>query len=235
MTIEDSGGMPHPTTGHALHDGFVDDIRRLTFGLIRMRDGSLRLGPLDLLRFGRANLTGSAVEWPIEGGLLTRRPGGRFRIEAAAGRLVASVHGYSPRLPFLLYRVTQLPIHHALTRMHLLRVRGRKPDPGVPAAAGDRRQAAAIDLAFCAALAALSGRRGRLRVGLGITVAYHLACWTVSGRTLGGTVMRQRVVAVDGSRLSFAQAAVRLIALPLSWMRNRPVHDELAGTEVVAD
>jgi uncharacterized RDD family membrane protein YckC len=46
-------------------------------------------------------------------------------------------------------------------------------------------------------------------------------------------VMRQRVVAVDGSRISPLQAAVRLAALPLSWILRRPVHDEFAGTEVI--
>lgn len=235
VAVEDSVATAVPTTGRALHDGFVDDIQALTFGLIRMRDDSLYLGPLLLLRFGRADLAPSAVDWPIEGGLLTRHAGGHFRIAAGGGRLVASVEGYHPRLPLPLYAVTQLPLHHAVTRLHLLRVRGRKPGPGVPAAAGDRRQAAAIDIAFCAALAAVSGRRRRLRILLGVAIAYHLTCWTAGGRTLGGSVMRQRVVAVDGSALSFGQAVARLFALPLAWARNRPVHDELAGTEVVID
>lgn len=235
MSVEDSVATQVPIDGRTLLEGFVDGIRALTFGLIGMRDDSLYLGPVALLRFGHPDLTTSAVDWQIEGGLLTRRAGGQFRIEARGGRLVASVKGYRPRLPLPLYAVTQLPLHHALTRLHLLRVRGREPGPGVPASAGDRRQAAAIDIAFCAALAALSGRRGRLRILLGVAVAYHLTCWTAGGRTLGGSVMRQRVVAVDGSALSFGQAVVRLFALPLAWARNHPVHDELAGTEVVVD
>jgi hypothetical protein len=227
--------MQVPVTGRALHDGFVEGIRALTFGLINMRDESLYLGPFEMLRFGPAHLTSSAVGWTIEGGLLARGPGGRFKIAAAGGRLVASVDGYRPRIPFPLYVVTQLPLHHALTRLQLLRVRGREPAPGVPAPPGNRRQAAAIDIALCAAVAALSGRRRRARVLLGVAIAYHVACWTVSGRTLGGSIMRQRVVAVDGSKVSFAQATMRLLALPLAWTRNRPVHDELAGTEVVVD
>ncbi len=227
--------MQAPVTGRALHDGFVNDIRALTFGLINMRDESLYLGPFEMLRFGRARLTTSAVDWPIEGGLLARRPGGRFTIAAAGGRLVASVDGYRPRIPLPLYLVTQLPVHHAITRLHLLRTRGREPGPGVPAPPGNRRQAAAIDIAFCAAVAALSGRRHRTRLLLGVAIAYHVTCWTVSGRTLGGSIMRQRVVAVDGSTVSFGQAAVRLLALPFAWARNRPLHDELAGTEVVVD
>lgn len=235
VAIDDSVAMQLPATGRALHDGFVDDISALTFGLIRMRDESLYLGPVALLRFGPAELTASAVDWRIDGGLLARRPGGRFKIAAAGGRLVASVRGYRPMLPFPVYAVTQLPVHHALTRLHLLRVRGREPGPGIPAGARDRRQAAAIDLAFCAALAALSGRRRRLRSLLAIGVVYHLACWTATGHTLGGSVMGQRVVAVDGSRLSFGQAVVRLIAMPVGWVRKSPVQDELAGTEVVLD
>ena len=84
-------------------------------------------------------------------------------------------------------------------------------------------------------MAALSGRRRSITAVVGIAVVYHVACWTLAGRTLGGSVMRQRVVAVDGSKVSFGQACARVIALPLAWAHNRPVHDELAGTEVVSD
>jgi uncharacterized RDD family membrane protein YckC len=45
----------------------------------------------------------------------------------------------------------------------------------------------------------------------------------------------QRVVSVDGSRVSAGQALVRLLALPLVALRLRAVHDEIAGTEVIAD
>jgi uncharacterized RDD family membrane protein YckC len=70
---------------------------------------------------------------------------------------------------------------------------------------------------------------------LGIAAGYHIACWSTSGQTLGGMVLQQRVVAVDGSRVSPLQAVVRLVVLPLSWVLRRPVHDEFAGTEVIAD
>jgi uncharacterized RDD family membrane protein YckC len=69
---------------------------------------------------------------------------------------------------------------------------------------------------------------------LGIAAGYHIACWSTSGQTLGGMVMNQRVVAVDGSRVSPLQAVVRLAVLPLSWVLRRPVHDEFAGTEVIS-
>jgi uncharacterized RDD family membrane protein YckC len=70
---------------------------------------------------------------------------------------------------------------------------------------------------------------------LGIAAAYHIACWSTSGRTLGGLVMRQRVVAVDGSRLTVMQAAFRFLTLPLAWVTRRSSHDELAGTDVIVD
>jgi uncharacterized RDD family membrane protein YckC len=72
-------------------------------------------------------------------------------------------------------------------------------------------------------------------VVVGVAAVYHVACWSIWGRTLGGVVMKQRVVAIDGSRPSVEQSIVRLLALPLSWLRWRPVHDEVAGTEVVVN
>jgi uncharacterized RDD family membrane protein YckC len=95
----------------------------------------------------------------------------------------------------------------------------------------ERIQAAAVDVAFCFKLARLFGRKPRLL--LGITAGYHIVCWSTSGQTLGGMVLKQRVLAVDGSPVSPLQAAVRLAALPLSWILRRPVHDEFAGTEVI--
>jgi hypothetical protein len=47
--------------------------------------------------------------------------------------------------------------------------------------------------------------------------------------------MRQRVVAVDGSRLSVSQALVRLALLPLAAVRMSSVHDEIAGIAVVSN
>ena len=69
---------------------------------------------------------------------------------------------------------------------------------------------------------------------LGIAAAYHVVCWSVSGRTLGGLVVGQRVIAVDGARPTVGQAVVRLLTLPLGWFRG-PFHDELAGTDVIVD
>lgn len=234
--VTDSVSVPRPVSGRQLCDAFLQDTTALSLGLLRMRGGSLWLGPLELLRFGQPKVSRSAVEWFIQGGLLARGPAGSLRIEAAGGRLVTSLHGYRPLLPIPLYIAMQLPVHHAFTRLQLLRVRGREPAPGAVAGSSDRRRAAAVDLAFCAVLAGLSrGRRPRLKVFLGVAAAYHVTCWTVSGRTLGGLVMRQRVVAIDGSRPSFGQSVVRLLALPLAWARNRPDQDEIACTEVIVD
>jgi hypothetical protein len=224
---------PNGVSGKTLRDTFLADISLLTLGLVKARANSLFLGPLELLRFGAAKVTRGAVEWPIEGGLLTRVPGGRLRIEAGGGRLVASVEEYQPMLPRLLYAVTQLPVHHLWTRLHLLRVRGRQPAPGVPADPARRLGAAAIDAGVCLALAAAIARRRRIPALLGIAVGYHIACWSFSGQTLGGAVMKQRVVAFDGSRVSAGQAVVRLIALPLTALWRRNVHDHVACTDVL--
>jgi len=158
-----------------------------------------------------------------------------LRFELLYGRLVASVDGYRPALPRFLYVLTQLPIHHLWTRLHLLRVRGREPEPGRPADPSRRAAAAAIDAAVCIALTMALGRRQRIPLLLGITAGYHVACWKLSGRTLGGKVMGQRVVAVDGSELTLGQAMVRLAAIPISAVRMRNTHDEIAGTAVITD
>jgi hypothetical protein len=234
VEIEDSVSMPNPITGKALRDSFPADIEALTFGLIRVSDNTLRLGPLELIRFGRPRITGTSVQWPIDGGLLARSAGGRLRIELLYGRLVESVDGYKPMLPRPIYALTQVPIHHLLTRLHLLRVRGRDPEVGPRADRSRRTAAAAIDAAVCISAAAIIGRgRRRLPVLLGVAAGYHVACWSISGVTVGGAVMKQRVVAVDGSNVTVGQAIVRLALLPIAAARTRDVHDEIAGTDVI--
>lgn len=227
--------MPAAITGKALRDSFPADIEWLTCGLIRVRDGSMRLGPLELIRFGRPRITKSSVQWPIEGGLLARGRGGHLRIELLYGRLVESVDGYRPMLPRIIYALAQAPIHHLVTRLHLLRVRGREPQPGPRTDRSRRIAAAAIDAGLCVSAAAIIGRRRlRLPVLLGIAAGYHVACWSLSGVTVGGAVVRQRVVAVDGSKMSPGQALVRLALLPVAAVRMSNVHDEIAGTDVVS-
>jgi hypothetical protein len=233
VSTQDSVAISRAPSGGELRDGYLHDIQELTLGLVSARGSSLYLGPVELLRFGSATVTASAVEWPIAGGITARAPGGTFRIEAAGGRVTAAVDGYRPRLPLPLYALSQLPVHQLLTRLYLLRVRGREPAPGTPAAPRARRRAAAVDVAFCFALAGIAGKRRRLPFLLGIATVYHVACWSTSGRTLGGLVVGERVVAVDGSRPTVMQSVARLVTLPLSWVTRRPVHDQIAGTEVI--
>jgi hypothetical protein len=221
-------------TGARLRDSYADAVRSLTLGVIQLKDDAVRVGAVELVRFGKPQVTRSAVDWPIEGGLLARGPGGRWRLEARGGQVTASLTGYRPALPRPLYALTHLQVHQLFTRLFLLRVRGREPAPGTVAVASDRERAAAVDVALCFTLAGLAGRR-RLRRTLAIAIAYHIACWSLSGRTLGGLVMRQRVVAVDGSRVTPTQSLLRLALLPVSWLVRRPVHDEVAGTIVITD
>jgi hypothetical protein len=235
VSTQDSVAIARPPSGRHLRDSYLRDMQELTLRLVRVHGSSLHLGPLELLRFGTATVNESAVEWPIEAGLLVRAPGGHLRFEVVGNRLVASVDGYRPLLPLPLYAVTQLPVHRLLTRLHLLRVRGREPAPGLAASRDNRMRAAAVDVAFCFTLSRVAGRRTRLRTFLGVAAVYHVACWCISGRTLGGLVQGQRVVAVDGSRPTVTQSLVRLLTLPLAWVTRRPIHDELAGTEVIVD
>jgi uncharacterized RDD family membrane protein YckC len=125
-------------------------------------------------------------------------------------------------------------VHLLFMRLYLLRLRGREPAPGTRATSSERFDAAAVDVALCLTLARLFGWR-RLRRTVAIAAVYHVACWSIAGRTFGGLVMGQRVVAVDGSRLTPAQALFRLVLLPASWITGRPVQDELAATEVIVD
>lgn len=231
--VEDSVATSRRAAGEMLRDSFLVAMPTLTFGLVRARGNSLWLGPIELLRFGAPSVTEALVEWPIEGGWVVGKPGGSIRLDAEPDRLVVSVAGYRPMLPIPIYAITQLPVHHLMVRLYMLRVRGRIPTPRPLGARPDRNRAAAIDLGFCALLTVLTGRRHRIARFAGIAAGYHLACWTLSGRTLGGLALNQRVVAWDGSRLSVAQAMLRLVSVPISLLHGRPDHDTIACTEVV--
>ena len=234
VSIRASVQVPRAITGAKLRDSYIEAIKTQTLGLARFRDGSIMLGPLTLLRFGPPKVTRNAVDWPIEGGLLARRAGGNWRLQAATGRVEATVAGYTPRLPRPIYAATHMQVHQLFSRLYLLRLRGRDSLPGTPATPGDRFRAGTVDVAFCLTLAGFSGRR-RLRRTLFVIAVYHIVCWSISGRTLGGLVMRQRVAAIDGTRLTPTQALLRLALTPVSWLSRRRVHDEIAATEVIAD
>ncbi|HYL71064.1 MAG TPA: RDD family protein [Candidatus Dormibacteraeota bacterium] len=233
VSVEDSVPTSTQLGGDVLRTSFLPSIQAVTFGLIRARDHSLVLGPLRLLRFGPPKVTRHAVSWPIEGGLLTASAGGWLTVQSSARELKATVEDYRPMLPLGMYRATQLRLHHALVRIQLLRLAEHEA-PGVPASLRSRAAAGAVDVALCAGLA-LVARRRRLRVLATVLAAYHVACWTSSGRTLGGRLLGQRVVSLDGSGVSLMQAALRFAALPLALVHRRPVHDDIAATTVLQD
>ncbi len=234
VTVEDTVASSMSLSGDLLRTTFLPSITTVTLGLIRMRDRSLCLGPIRLITFGPPKMSSTSASWPIEGGLLVASAGGRFTIESSGGSLKATLDGYQPMLPRSIYEATQLRLHHGLVRVQLLRLAGLAPPQARPAPAS-RVAAAAIDGAVCAGLALVFARRHRVRAFAGIAIGYHLACWATSGRTLGGRVMRQRVVSIDGSRLSLIQAALRLAALPLSALRRYAAHDDIAATTVAED
>src|SRR5207237_8332105 len=56
-----------PLTGAQMRNAFVEAVRRLTLGLVGVRDHSLVLGPIELLRFVAPSVPRNAAAWPIEG------------------------------------------------------------------------------------------------------------------------------------------------------------------------
>jgi len=212
--------------------GFFGLLVRRTPGPIRWEPWRLRLGPLTLLRFGPPAPTAQGWRWPIDGGLLARRPGGWIEVGWGEGALVCTVHGYRPRLPRPLYALGQRPVHDLLTRLALLDLRGRTPPPGPPAEPVLRLLTAALDLGLCAGLTRLLPRR-RLFAFVALASLYHLGFWGAAGRTPAGWLTGQHLVSVDGSRVGTTQALIRLLALPLAVGRLRALHDQAAATEVV--
>ncbi len=207
VDVEDAVAAPLPVAVERMREGFLPLTARYTLGLVRAAAWRLRLGPLTLLDFGDPRSGASDVSWPIRGGLLASGPGGELEVGWQAGRLRGGVHGYRPRVPDALYDLSQRPFHHAVTRLALLQLRGREPLPGEPPAPRPRLAAAALDLALCAAVS-----RRRLRVLPAVYAAYHVAAWSVAGQTLGEALCGVRLRAVDGSRVTPAQALVRLLA-----------------------
>jgi RDD family protein len=233
ITTSDSVEVTRPLSGAQLRDAYIDSVQDLTLGVVRFRDNAWRVGPIELLRFGKERIGRDFVEWPIEGGILAR-PGGVWRIESTDGTVSASASGHRPALPRPLYDLTHFQVHQLATRLYLLRLRENDPPPGVEAPREDRLRAAAVDVAFCLTLARLTGRR-RLRRTLIITAVYHVVCWSLLGRTLGGVVLRERVVSLDGSRPTATQSLLRFSLMPLSWISRRAVHDDVALTTVIRD
>ena len=227
--VVDAVYMPREPPSQQLRDFYFPATTGLTFGLTRWRDAAVRFLGIPLLSVGAPIAKPGGWDYPITGGLLSRGAAGRVEIRWAEGICAVAVVGYRPWLPSDVYRATQAPFHRFVTRLALLQFRGRVPSAGVPATPAARAGAVAVDLLFCLALA----RRPRRL--LPVLALYHLAAWSVGGRTFGGRLFRQRVVAVDGSPPTIGQALVRLCALPITATRLRAVHDEAASTDVVAD
>jgi uncharacterized RDD family membrane protein YckC len=218
----------------------------LTLGLVRGAGGALRTGPLTWLRFAAPEVTEdadqAAVTLGIEGGLLARRPGGRLTIGWREGELYSRVEGYLPSLPALVYRATQRPFHHLVTRLFLLRLRGPMPPAGRPASIERRTVASLVDIALCAGLAAAGeflARRRRARRGsfarrtAAVGIAYHLWFWSRGGRTPGSRLAQVRLVSVDGTGADWSQALVRLAVVPLIPFLGAGAADDAAGTSVI--
>ena len=119
VSISDSVGAAGALRGADLMQAYGDALRRLTLGLARLGGNAIRLGPLVLIRLGSPNVTDTAVDWTIEGGLLAGAPGGHWRIESTPAHFEAFVVDYRPRLPRLIYTLTQLQVHLVFTRAYL--------------------------------------------------------------------------------------------------------------------
>lgn len=232
---EDRVQAPIEPAQECLREAFFQNIDRLTLGLVAGRRWRLQLGPVTLLAFGEPALDGRSWSWPITGGVLAARPGGKLTYGWREGELIGAVDGYLPRLPRLLYWALQAPLHRLVTRRFLIQLRGRTPPPGVPAGPAQRLLTAGLDLVLCAALTGLLRPRRPLLVAAAVTAVYHVGCWSYGGRTPGALLTGQRLVSVDGGRVALWQALIRLAALPVAAWERRAVHDEAASTEVIEE
>lgn len=229
----DEVGAPLAPASERLRDGFFEAVGDITLGLVRGRHWRMSAGPLTLLDFDPPHPLQDGWGWRVRGGLLAAGPGGELRLRWSAGVLRSEVADYRPALPGPIYDLTQLPLHHALTRIALLRLRGRVPGPGVPASPAARVVAAAADLTACTGLALALRTRRPLLALLGVAGAYHAGFWALGGRTPGARLLGLRLTSIDGSPVSPAQSLVRMLLAPWALVRGRALHDRAAGTEVV--
>ena len=218
VDLTESVESPSAPPARVVEAAFLPVTSAVTLGIVRASSNAFTLGPVELLRFGAPETTEDGVRWPILGGLLAAGPGGFVGFSWRDGRLTGSLRGYRPSLPGLVYKLTQKQVHHLVTRLFLLQLRGRDPLPGSAATRQARTVATAIDLALCLSLGRLSLRRT-----LAITALYHVGCWAAFGQTLGARLMDIRIVSVDGSQVTPGQALARLLG------------DDFAGTAVIED
>jgi uncharacterized RDD family membrane protein YckC/cytoskeletal protein CcmA (bactofilin family) len=107
----------------------------------------------------------------------------------------------------------------------------------------ERMGAAFLDMIL---VGILSGLIGRGPLGLLVTLAYFSGMWAWKGTTVGGVVLKLKVVRLDGQPITFPVALVRGLAgafstvvlflgiLWIAWDKDKQGwHDKIAGTVVV--
>lgn len=130
--------------------------------------------------------------------------------------------------------VTAGPLHYLLT----LLVPGTELAPG----------SSGLDAMFQIVTADVGHLLGRVAPFLIMAMLYFGLFWAISGRTLGQTLLRVRVIGSGGERPKIVAAVVRLAAAVVGllpgalgsiWMafdmEKRAFHDHVAGTYVVRD
>src|SRR5258706_15135160 len=126
-----SVAVPTAPTGAELRDRYLEAVRDLTHGIVGVNGNSVVLGPIDLLRFGKPRVSRNVVDWPIEGGLLVRRPGGHWRVQGGGGGGGGAPGGDEPRPPRPLSTLSHLPGHPPFSPLFLFRPRGGAALPRV--------------------------------------------------------------------------------------------------------
>lgn len=138
---EERADAPHPIVeasvegGRELASAYWREVERTTRGLVRVRHApegsSLRALGTSLIRFGPPRIQAAenrvTCRYPIEGGLLARRPGGSITFSQDGSVLSSAISGFHPRLATVpvLYGLIQARIHAAVSRRYFARlVRG---------------------------------------------------------------------------------------------------------------
>ncbi|MFZ0218222.1 MAG: RDD family protein [Candidatus Dormiibacterota bacterium] len=232
-TLTDEAAAPLAPSLERLQQGVFPGVASVLGGLVRFHDGVYKLGPLPLLAFSEPRFEHPAWVWDVRGGLLAAEPGGRVRVGWNHGQIYCRVESWRPRLPPGLYRLFQVPFHHAVTRIGLLQLRGRTPSPGIPAEPARRLLAGLLDFAACVSVVGVVRPRRPLLTLAAMLAATQVGLLAWRGQTPGGWMAGTRVVSVDGRPIGGGQALIRLLAMPLGIRSLRDRHDELAGTEVV--
>lgn len=121
-----------PEGGRRLATAYWREVEKTTGGLVRVHRSAeglaLRALGANLLTFGlpRIETEGERVmcSYPIEGGLLARRPGGSITLAQDGRILTSSISAFHPRLGFLpgLYSHVQARIHAAVSRRYFARL-----------------------------------------------------------------------------------------------------------------